>query len=67
MSTSRELITALKYAELLNSFLNSVLLVKKKKSRKKKKKYDEFEWAEGLKKNATDKKQKRFTHVYEPA
>lgn len=34
---------------------------------KKRKKYGEFERNEGLRKNATDVKQKRIIHVYEPA
>lgn len=67
MSKPPELITTLKYAELLNSFFKSALLVEKNPKGKKKKKYGEFERNEGLRKNATDIKQKRVIHVYEPA
>lgn len=52
----------------MNSFFKSSFLVKKnQKGKKERKKYDEFEGNEGLRKNATDRKQKRVIRVHECA
>lgn len=69
MSKSTELITTLKHAELLNSFFKSALLVGGSggNPKCKKKKYGDFERNEGLRKNATDIKQKRVILMNEPA